>query len=405
MRILFVHASGHECEEYKIHRILAEHADQAKLDCYFVWQDCTRDRYMNRPANLARTNRNFFWDFGRDLSLSPKPSKCRRALMMLWRLPGSLLFLWRVTRQIQPDMIYTSQQSYELWLVWMLRRFLHIPHLIHIHYTVGPWLGNVVYRIILRTPHLLACSEFIRQWTIRAGVPPEHIDTLFNPADIERFDVPRDRGSIRAEFGWCPETPVVVAAGRLDPSKRHMLLLEAFAKVHHELPEARLVSCGTTTTRNGYDALIKQKAVELELDSCVIFAGKRKDLPTLFGGADLFCLPTENEPFGLVFVEAMVARLPAVACRSGAVPEIVLDQETGLLSELGEASSLATNVLRLLRDRELALKMGAAGRQRALSTFAPEILAEKWTELLFQRWEAMRKRSGRMVRRETSSVN
>jgi len=196
-----------------------------------------------------------------------------------------------------------------------------------------------------------------------------------------------------------------VAAGRLDPSKGHMLLLEAFAKVHRELPEARLLICGTTTTRNGYDVLIEQRALELGLGRCVIFAGKRSDLPSVFAGADVFCLPTENEPFGLVFVEAMVAGLPVAACRSGGVPEIVLDQETGLLSELGDASNLASNLLRLLRDRELAMEMGAAGRQRALTIFAPDILAAKWTELLFQRWAAMRKRSGRAMYRGPSRVN
>lgn len=288
MRILFIHASWTLTPEYTIHRILAEHADPDKLDCYFIWQDPTYDRATNQPVQLSRPNRNFYWHFGRNMWITPKPSKTRRAWMMLWRLPGSLIFLAKKIKEIKPDLIYTSQQSFEIQFVRFLRRFFPIPYLIHINYPVGRWLGKATLRTILEAPHLLACSKFIEQGVIEAGVLPSNIDVVYNPTD--------------------------------------------------------------------------------------------------FAGANLFCLPTENEAFGLVFVEAMVSGLPVAACSSGAVPEIVKHQETGLLSEPGDSVGLASNILTLLRDRELAKQMGAAGRKRALTEFAPANVAARWTEILYQRF-------------------
>ena len=213
---------------------------------------------------------------------------------------------------------------------------------------------------------------------------PNYVDTIWNPADLERFSVPGNRDAIRAEFGWDEQTPVVVAAGRLDPHKGHIELLEAFAKVREQLPDARLLICGATDTGSGYDDFLERRAVELGLSEHAIFTGARSDLPAIFSGSDVFCLSSENEPFGLVYVEAMAMGLPVVALRSGGVPDIVVEGETGLLSEPHDVESLATNLLTLLRDRDLAQRMGAAGKQRALTQFAPGVLATRWVELLYK---------------------
>jgi glycosyltransferase involved in cell wall biosynthesis len=76
-----------------------------------------------------------------------------------------------------------------------------------------------------------------------------------------------------------------------------------------------------------------------------------------------------QEPFGLVLLEAMASRKPVVAYRSGAVPEIVVDGETGFIVERGNVKQLAQRVLDLLKDPGLARKMGEAGRQRVVREF------------------------------------
>jgi phosphatidylinositol alpha-1,6-mannosyltransferase len=99
-------------------------------------------------------------------------------------------------------------------------------------------------------------------------------------------------------------------------------------------------------------------------------------------GADLFCLPAELEPFGLVFLEAMAKGLPVVACLSGAVPEIVLHSVTGLLSYPSDARALAENLIALLRDPGRRAELGKNGRQRVSDHFLPSRVVESWVSTL-----------------------
>jgi glycosyltransferase involved in cell wall biosynthesis len=139
--------------------------------------------------------------------------------------------------------------------------------------------------------------------------------------------------------------------------------------------------CGVTT-QPGYDAVLERRVEDLGLRDRVVFAGNRTDMPRIYAAADVFCLPTENEAFGMVFVEAMAAALPVVALDSGGVPEIVVDGETGLLSAPGDAPALARNLLAVLLDPPLAAELGAAGKRRALTRFSPQRAAADWTALL-----------------------
>ncbi|MBW4539347.1 MAG: glycosyltransferase family 4 protein [Myxacorys chilensis ATA2-1-KO14] len=89
----------------------------------------------------------------------------------------------------------------------------------------------------------------------------------------------------------------------------------------------------------------------------------------LYQQADLFVMPTYSEPFGWVFIEAMAAGLPIVATRLNAIPEIVAEEETGLLIEPGDRTALADGMRRLLRNPDLRRTMGAKGRLVAEQKF------------------------------------
>lgn len=89
----------------------------------------------------------------------------------------------------------------------------------------------------------------------------------------------------------------------------------------------------------------------------------------LYRSADIFVLPTHFEAFGLVFMEAMAAGLPVVATGINAIPEMVAHGETGFLVPPGDRHALAQSVQRLVEDRELRERMGAAGRATALAKF------------------------------------
>lgn len=385
VRILFLHATWHKSSEYNVHKLLAENVDPNAVDSYFIWQTHTQEPNKNESANLSQPNRNFFYDFGRDMSLKPKPSKLKRALMMLLRFPFALYFLIGKILSIRPHIIYTSQQSYEVFLARIISSIFRTPHFIHISYPVGEWLGKRTLKTIKRAPNLIACSDYVRQTALDEGVPPANIDTLLHGANVEMYALPHNPQWLREEFNLPMQTSVIITAARLDPGKGYTVLLKAFARVNEQKPNTHLIACGECTTGGGYDNYIKHLASELNLDNVVTFANFRNDLPQIFAGADIFCMPTKEDALPLVFLGAMAAKLPVVGVRSGGVPEMVLHEESGLLSEPDNVEELTNNLLTLLDNEDLARKLGENGQERAFNEFDPVKASCKWNILLRKR--------------------
>jgi glycosyltransferase involved in cell wall biosynthesis len=100
-----------------------------------------------------------------------------------------------------------------------------------------------------------------------------------------------------------------------------------------------------------------------------------EDVRAAFLDAQVFCLPSRQEGFGIVFVEAMAAGLPIVAARSAAVPEVVSHGETGILVAPGNVRALGDALTNLLGDPEERVRLGDAGIQKAnaldLATVGP----------------------------------
>jgi glycosyltransferase involved in cell wall biosynthesis len=98
-------------------------------------------------------------------------------------------------------------------------------------------------------------------------------------------------------------------------------------------------------------------------------------MPALLAASDVFALASSEEPFGLVFAEAMAMKKPVVALNDGGTPEVVEHGTCGLLSQKGDLDALAANLVRLLRDRPLRLRMGEFGRRRVETRFGSDRLA------------------------------
>lgn len=173
---------------------------------------------------------------------------------------------------------------------------------------------------------------------------------------------------------WCgsrPATPAPMESGALVLSvarqyrrKNTAALLQAMPAVRAAVPEARLriVGGGPELPR------LERQRRSLGLSESVTITGELPGAARIreeYRAADIFCLPSLQEGFGIVFLEAMASGLPVVACRSAAVPEVVPDGEAGLLVPPGEPESLADALIRLLSDGPLRQKMGEAGRRRA----------------------------------------
>jgi glycosyltransferase involved in cell wall biosynthesis len=109
----------------------------------------------------------------------------------------------------------------------------------------------------------------------------------------------------------------------------------------------------------------------------VVFAGMRRDIPSLLPLMDLFVLPSLYEGFGIAILEAMAAGRPVVATAVGGIPEVVVHGETGLLVPPGDPVALADALHELLAHPERARALGARGRERAREKFRIESIVRQ----------------------------
>jgi glycosyltransferase involved in cell wall biosynthesis len=156
-----------------------------------------------------------------------------------------------------------------------------------------------------------------------------------------------------------PRTFTVLSVCRFYPRKRVDVLLRSAALLRDRIPqfELRIVGNGPEKAR------LRQIALDLRLESTVRWLGdvNMETLASEYGRSHVFCLPSVQEGFGIVFLEAMAAGKPIVATRAAAVPEVVRD---GILVEPENPEALAEALLSLYRDPDLRNSLGSAGARR-----------------------------------------
>lgn len=153
----------------------------------------------------------------------------------------------------------------------------------------------------------------------------------------------------------------LIFVGRLDPVKGAPLLIEAFARILPDHPEARLTIVGDGPSRAGAEA----RARGLGIAPSVTFAGFRAqtEVARMLEEADLLILPSFAEGVPVVLMEAMASRIPVIASRVAGVQELVGDGVTGFTVPPGDVATLAERIGRILSDPDAARAMGEAGRR------------------------------------------
>src|SRR5690606_18993303 len=170
--------------------------------------------------------------------------------------------------------------------------------------------GYVADRVIAVSP---AMADEVR-WLYQ--VPDYKLRMVYNGVSCARFDGYIDPGACRSRYGVGPLDPMVLFVGRLSTQKGPDILLEAVPGVPASRPDAKVVFAGDGDMR-GY---LEQRAHQLGVGHAVRFLGAmgaNGALVDLFKSTDLLCVPSRNEPFGVVVLEAWAAGKPVVATQNG----------------------------------------------------------------------------------------
>jgi glycosyltransferase involved in cell wall biosynthesis len=217
----------------------------------------------------------------------------------------------------------------------------------------------------------------------QAGVPARRRRFVPYGADPSEFrPEASDPARIRAELGIDAEAPLIgqiahfygVPDGPFAPPathgrglKGHEDHLAAAALVLEERPDARFVFAGAGLGEEGeaHRADMVQRSHALDLEHAVSFLGPRSDVPDVLAALDVSVQCSLSENYGGT-IESLLMERPTVATRVGGMPEVVRHERTGLLVAPRDPRALADAILRLIADRELGRRLGAAGRRLML---------------------------------------
>ena len=169
---------------------------------------------------------------------------------------------------------------------------------------------------------------------------------------------------------------VISCVSRLRPRKGHKYLIEALELINKKLKNVEVWIVGEGEMR---EALEKQ----VKASSCrnIEFLGERNDVAKLLSQSDIYVLPTTSDTLPIAIIEAMFANKAIITTNVGGIPEIIQDQQTGLIVEPGDAQQLAEKLLLLLNDPELRDNLAENAKAFAKKYLTDKIMAEKVEEI------------------------
>jgi len=219
-----------------------------------------------------------------------------------------------------------------------------------------------------------AVGKFIKKYQ---GISPDKMLTIYNGIDFKNYNVQVDISTKKGELGLNCTEQTVAFIGRLEIQKGCEYFIRAAAEILKERENVQFLIVGEGSLREKLEKLI----LELKIEQKIIFAGFRKDIPEILACLDVFVMPSLWEGFGLSLVEAMAMAKPIVATDVGPLPELVCQNETGLIVPARDYYSLSKAMLMLLKNKKIREKMGLKGKKLVEEKFTSERMAKSYNKL------------------------
>jgi len=300
----------------------------------------------------------------------------------------SICHLWGILRTLRPTVTNVGTPKAGLlggcaaWLNRVPCRFYTL-HGLRFETTTGlrRKLLILAERLACRFAHRVVCvSHSVREKAIASGLVDRERALIFgagscNGVDVARFAPTQQRiwraAELRRQFGIPADAPVALFVGRLTCDKGIAELIEAFLQLENRIPNLRLLLVGSFEDGDPLPEDIRRR---LETHDRVILAGPVNDTAPYYAMADVLVLPSHREGLPTVVLEAHAAGKPVIGATATGIVDLLVDGETGLLFPVGDVSSLANAIARLIEDKALARKLADAGRDQVKRKFRQELI-------------------------------
>jgi glycosyltransferase involved in cell wall biosynthesis len=291
---------------------------------------------------------------------------------------ADFLALQHHVRREKIRIIHSSERPRDAAYNVALAKLTGARSVVHVHVKWSERYSKLARWGVASADAVFSISRYVTNTLVQMGTEPARIHTVLNGIDPSRWDPSTDGMALRREFGIAASDLVLASVSRLFSWKGQRELLRAFAALCPRFTNLRLLIVGADAQEvepGSFSQELKALARTLGVESRVFFTGARSDVPRVLAACDVFTLPSFEEPFGLVFLEAMAMQKPVVAVSNGGTPEVVDDAHSGLLSPAWDVPALTNNIAALLEDPGLRARMGAHGRARVLERFSARRMA------------------------------
>ncbi len=271
-----------------------------------------------------------------------------------WTLPAVVRRAWtlrKVVRAHQIGLVHAQGTRGTLYAGLALWR-TGIPLVWHVRIVdPDPWVDKILLRW---STAVIVNSRATAARFVRYGASSRKVEVIYNGLDLAQYS----RESVpvaQQSFGIPNGHPVVTFAGRLEHGKGPDLFIEAAGLIHRKRPDVYFLVVGDGPLRSVLHAQANEKRLP------AVFIGRQADLRIALRASNVLVVPSRQEAFGRVLIEAMAMGVPVVAARVGGIPEVCTDGRTALLVPPEDPRALADAVVRTLEERaETAVRVRTA---------------------------------------------
>ncbi len=280
--------------------------------------------------------------------------------------------------QHKADIIHAHMPPAELFTRLALID-LNIPLIISKHNDepFAPFFGNLFFPnwVARRAQKIICISDAVLAYEKKVLNSSQHnkLQKIYYSININKFSEAKEPGDID-----CKNKFTIGTVARLTKQKSLHTLLAAFKRFHEINPQSQLLIVGV----GELEQELKNYSQNIGIDSAVVWLGKRFDVPSVMKCFDVFALTSIYEGFGLVLLEAMAAKIPVIASRVSAIPEVLNQGECGMLFSAQNEDELLSCLLKMQPD-EVRNQYKQKGEERVQNFFTLSKMFEQ-TENVYQ---------------------
>jgi len=231
--------------------------------------------------------------------------------------------------------------------------------------------------VVRHADRVVGVSKEITKKMKLTGIDSKKVCLIENGVSLDRYQKRIASESIRESLGIKKDVPVIGTVGALTKEKGHLYFLNAAREVNRIFPRAVFLFVGDGAQR----PYLENMASKLGVADKVIFAGMRKDIPEILSILDVFVLPSLNEGLPMALLEAQAAKIPVVATRVGAIPDVLEDGITGMLIPPKHSQAITEAIIMILSDKKFASGVAQKGFERVRDNFSAEKMASKYLSI------------------------